>query len=502
MRARIIAGILLLSSILVVGLWIWLTPGVSSQVKETPPANASVPLAPRVKGEDEGIWAIENQLIPPFLPTDRTASQRGVLSRMKELRVPAVSIAVVRNAELSWARAYGNADVSNGRPATIKTLFQAASLSKPVAAAAALTLVQDGKIALDEDVNQKLTSWRVPPAETTNAFRKITLRRLLSHSAGLTVDGFPGYPSDKPQPTLRQVLDGQAPANTKPVRLELEPGLQYRYSGGGYEVVHLLIGDLTGSRFEDVVRERILQPLEMADSTYNLSDGTPRDPATGYNGEGKPLDGGYYIYPELAAAGLWTTPSDYARFGAELQRARQGRSKRVLSRDIVGEMLSEQMKPAGLGFELRDGVAKWFLHTGMNAGFQSLALFNDGGDGIVVMTNSDTGMILARELVATIARAYGWNDYYPEERPTVATTPEKLKEYAGSYSAGRFGTIVVEARGDRLLIGTQSRPSIEFFPESDSLFFPETPGYKAKFRRNFFGNVSAISFGRMVAPKS
>jgi CubicO group peptidase (beta-lactamase class C family) len=501
MRARIIAGILLLSSILFVALWIRFTPGVSSQVKETPSANANVSVVPRVKGEDEGIWAIENQLLPPFLPKGRPASQRGVLSRMKELRVPAVSIAVVRNAELRWARAYGSADVSSVRSATTQTLFQAASLSKPVAAAAALTLVEDGKFALDEDVNQKLTSWKVPASET-NAFRKVTLRRLLSHSAGLTVDGFPGYPSDKPQPTLRQILDGQPPANTKAVRLELEPGLQYRYSGGGYEVVHLLIGDLTGSRFEDVVRERILQPLEMANSTYDLSGGTPRDLATGYTGEGKPLEGGHYVYPELAAAGLWTTPSDFARFGAELQRARQGRSSRMLSRDIVVEMLSEQMKPAGLGFELHEGAAKWFFHTGMNAGFQSLALFNEGGDGIVVMTNSDTGMILARELVATIARAYGWNDYYPEERPTASTTAEKLKEYAGSYSAGRFGTIVVEARNDRLLIGTQSRPSIEFFPESDLMFFPETPGYKAKFRRNFLGNVSAISFGKMVAPKS
>lgn len=501
MRARIIISILLLSSALMAVLWIRLTPDVHSQAKAPSASEVSVSVKPRAQGEDEGIWAIENQLIPPFLGKNHPVSQRGVLSRMKELKVPAVSIAVVRNTQLSWAKAYGVATVSSGRPATPQTLFQAASLSKPVAAATALTLVQDRRIALDEDVNQKLTSWKIPAADT-NMFRKVTLRRLLSHSAGLTVEGFPGYTSDKPLPTLRQILDGQAPANTAPVRLQLEPGLQYRYSGGGYQVVELLISDLTGSEFEDVVREKVLQPVEMADSTYDPANGPPRDLATGYTGEGKPLEAGHYIYPELAAAGLWTTPSDYARFGAELQRARQGRSTRVLSREMVTEMLSEQMKPAGLGFELRDGVAKWFLHTGMNAGFQSLALFNQGGDGVVVMTNSDTGMILARELVATIARAYGWNDYFPEERPTVATTAEKLKEYAGSYSAGRFGTIVVQARNDRLLIGTESRPLVEFFPESDLMFFPETPGYKARFRRNILGNVSAISFGKLVAPKS
>ena len=501
MRARIIVGILLLSSLVLISLWVRLAPDVHSQGEAPATAKANVSVRPRAKDEDEGIWAIENQLVPPFLAKDRLVSPRGVLSRMKELRVPGLSLAVVRKGELSWTKAYGVADVSNGRAATIHTLFQAASLSKPVAAVAALSLVQSGRISLDEDVNQKLVSWKVPDSET-NVFRKVTLRRLLSHSAGLNVEGFPGYPSNAPQPNLRQILEGQSPANTPPVRLQFEPGLQYHYSGAGYEVVQLLINDLTGSRFEDVVQEKVLQPLEMADSTYDPTSGPPHDLAIGYTGEGKPIEGGHYVYPELAAAGLWTTAADFARFGAELQRAREGRSTRVLSRDTVTEMLSEQMKPSGLGFELHDGAAKWFLHTGMNLGFQSLALFNDRGDGVVVMTNSDTGMILAREVVATIARAYGWNDYYPQERPSVSITAEELKEYAGSYSAGRFGTIVVQARNDRLLIGTESRPSIEFFPESDLMFFPETPGYKARFRRNFLGRVNAISFGKLVAPKT
>lgn len=456
---------------------------------------------PKAAEGDPGLRAVETALVPPFQARGLAVPHRPLESRMTELRVPAVSVAVVRGGGIAWAKAYGEADRAARRPATTATRFQAASISKPVAAVAALALVERGVLRLDEDVNARLVSWQVPASEKT-ASRKVTLRWLLSHAAGLSVEGFPGYPRGQPLPSLREVLDGRTPANSPPVVSELWPGLQYRYSGGGYQVVQALVTDAAKRPFAEVVRELVLDRAGMTSSTYDgPPDGGDAGWAAGHKGDGTTLAGGSYDYPELAAAGLWTTPADLARLGIELQRALAGHSARLVTRATAAEMLTEQMKPAGLGFELREGAARWFLHTGVNAGFQSLALFSTAGDGVVIMTNSDTGLILAHEIVATLAGAYGWTDYLPEVRPAITMTAEALREYAGSYPTTRFGTIVVEARADRLVVRTDSRPPIEFYPESPRLFFPETPGFKARFERGWLGGVRSIAFGRLVVAK-
>jgi CubicO group peptidase (beta-lactamase class C family) len=450
---------------------------------------------------DPGIEAIESGLLPPITAKGHKIPRRPITARMKELRVPAVSIAVLRNSTIRWAKAYGLADAAAGRPATPETRFQTASISKPIAAAAALALVHRGLLSLDEDVNTRLTSWKVPINDFT-AVSKVTLRRLLCHAAGLSVEGFPGYTPGKPLPALWQILEGAAPANTPAVQPQLQPGLQYHYSGGGYEVVEMLIDDVTHSRFEDVVERYVFKPAGMIHSGYRIPQSDPEwETATGYDGALSPLPGSHYIYPELAAAGVWSTPTDIAQFGGEIQKAATKGSSRLLPRELAVEMLSEQMKPSGLGFELKEGDRKWFGHTGMNAGFQSIALFSTDGDGLVVMTNSDTGFVLAHEIVATLARVYGWSDYYAEERPAIAMKPDVLKQYAGVYPTKRFGTIRVEARRDRLLISTETRPPVEFFPESPRLFFPETPGYKARFAPGFFGGIKSIAFGRLVVAR-
>lgn len=463
---------------------------------------AWMPLAVHASAEDQGRHAVETALVPPFQARGHAVRRRVLDARMRELRVPAVSIAVVRRGELAWAKAYGEADRSTRRPVSTSTRFQAASISKPVAALAAMALVERGVLKLDEDMNARLVTWQVPASEKT-ASRKVTLRRALSHAAGLSVEGFPGYQRGGPLPSLRDTLEGRAPANNPPVRSELWPGLQYRYSGGAYQVVEALVADVTRKPFADVVGELVLERAGMTSSTYA---GPPRDGdhgwAAGHKGDGSTLPGGSFVYPELAAAGLWATPTDIARLGIELQRALAGRSTRLVTQATAAEMLSEQMKPAGLGFELRDGAARWFLHSGVNAGFQSLALFDTTGDGVVVMTNSDAGMILAHEIVATLAGTYGWTDYLPEVRPSVVLTADQLREYAGTYPTTRFGTIVVEARHDRLVVRTESRPPVEFFPESPRLFFPETPGFKARFERGWLGGIRSIAFGRLVVPKN
>ena len=325
--------------------------------------------------------------------------------RMKELNVAGVSMAVISDYKIEWAKGYGLADVEKALPVGTDTLFQAGSISKPVAAVAAMKLVEQGKLSLDEDVNAKLKSWKVPENEFTIA-EKVTLRRILSHSAGLTVHGFPGYVSGVPIPAVPEILDGKPPANTAAVRVDLIPGTQFRYSGGGYTIAQLLMQDVTGLPFAAMMRDFVLLKAGMTRSTYEqpLPASLSGQAATGYVHE-KPVPGRYHTYPEMAAAGLWSTPSDLARFTIEIGKSMEGRSNRILLRASVDRMLREEQKPYGLGFAL-DGTR--FAHGGVDEGFQSELMSTRDGHGAVVMTNSDHGGQLAQEIIEAIAAVYQW----------------------------------------------------------------------------------------------
>lgn len=221
---------------------------------------------------------------------------------MSAYRVPGVSIAIIHNGSIEWAQGFGAAQVGGG-PVTTETLFQAGSISKPVAAMAALHLVEKGTLALDSDVNQALTSWKIP-ASAAAPGAVVTLRELLSHTAGLTVHGFPGYAAGTPIPTLVQVLDGEKPANTAPVRLEAAPGSRWKYSGGGYTVMQQLLLDVSHQPFPKLMHDTVLAPIGMTRSTYEqpLPTELRSGAATPYKANGAPVEGGFHIYPEMAAA--------------------------------------------------------------------------------------------------------------------------------------------------------------------------------------------------------
>jgi CubicO group peptidase (beta-lactamase class C family) len=326
--------------------------------------------------------------------------------RLKAHKTPGVSIAVVEGGKIEWARGYGAASASDGRPVGTGTLFQAASISKPVAAMVALRLVEMGKLSLDEDVNLKLRSWKVPENEFT-VKEKVTLRRLLSHMAGLTVHGFPGYAVGAAVPTLRQVLEGTKPANTPPIRPDIVPGSVQRYSGGGYEVMQQLVEDVAGKPFPEIARTLVLHPLGMSRSTYQQPLPARLAPAaaTAHDGNGAAIAGKWHTYPEMAAAGLWTTPSDLARVILEIQKP-----GKVLKAATVNEMLTPALKNYGLGFVVgeKEG-ARTFSHDGANRGFRCMLFaYRDSGRGAVVMTNGEGGRELASEVLRSIAREYGW----------------------------------------------------------------------------------------------
>jgi CubicO group peptidase (beta-lactamase class C family) len=336
-----------------------------------------------------------------------------IAAEMKDHHILGVSLAVIENSEIRQAKGYGFTDQSGTTPVTTSTLFQAGSVSKPVAALGALRLVEGGRLSLDENVNRRLKDWKVPENDFTKD-EKVTLRRILSHSAGLTVHGFPGYAVGAPIPTLVQVLDGAKPANTAAIRVDVVPGSTSRYSGGGYTLMQKMMIDVTGKSFPEFMQEAVLRPLRMAASSYEqpLPNDRARAAATGYYQDGKQVKGKWHIYPEMAAAGLWTTASDLARFAIGIQQALAGKSNPVISQPMTRQMLTAQKGESGLGLGL-DGSGKTlhFSHGGRDEGFDTfLMAYAESGQGVVIMINANDDSGAVRRMVDAVRREYNWPD--------------------------------------------------------------------------------------------
>ncbi len=344
-------------------------------------------------------------------PAEAAPDRERVLALLAEHRVPGAGIALIEGGKIDWVLGYGVREAGRAEPVTRATLFQAASISKPVAAFAAMRLVDQGKLRLDDDVNTWLTSWRVPQ----NAFTRqqpVTLRLLLSHRAGVIVPGFPGYPAGAQVPTLLEVLEGKLPANTPAIVVDMPPAWSFRYSGGGFCILQQLLVDVTGAPFDVVMESLLLAPLGMASSTYRqpLPEARRSEAATGHQSRGA-IEGRWHTYPELAAAGLWTTPEDLARFNLAVSRAWRGESPDVLSRELACEMLTRQGAGSyGLGLIVRGtGRAMSFSHDGVNAGFESrLVGFPATGQGAVIMTNANGSKPLIEALMDLLRAEYRW----------------------------------------------------------------------------------------------
>jgi CubicO group peptidase (beta-lactamase class C family) len=332
---------------------------------------------------------------------------------MERFGVPGVSLAVIKDGRIDIAKAYGQADVTAKSPVTPETAFQAASISKPVTAFAVMRLVDAGKLSLDENVNRYLKSWKVPENEFTRD-RPVTLRALLSHPSG-TGDGFgfPGYHPASEKPTLVQILNGDKPSNVGRVFWERPPFTAFKYSGGGTVVVQLLLTDALGKPFHELMRELVLEPFGMTNSTYEQPLPALRDAnaARAHDGRGRSMDAKWHVYPEQAPAGLWTTPTDLAKLAIELQKALRGDSK-ILSRAAAQEMVTPVgTGPYAVGFSIERRNEGWYFgHGGSNWGFQcNLLAHRLKGYGLAVMTNSDSGGRLLGELETRVAAAYNWD---------------------------------------------------------------------------------------------
>jgi CubicO group peptidase (beta-lactamase class C family) len=418
---------------------------------------------------------VEAGLLPAVAIRGRPRASMALADRMEHYRVPGVSVAVVDGGRIVWARGYGVAEAGGECAVDERTLFQAASISKPVTALVVLMLVERGLLDLDEDVNWRLRSWRLPESPMTSE-RRVTLRRILSHTAGLSLSGIPGYAPGTPLPTLNQLLDGLPPATNAPVRVEREPGSAFQYSGGGYCIAEQLITDVTRREFPDLAKEMVLEPLGMTDSAFAQPLPPKLEPraATGHGSGGVPMPGRWLVPSGVSAGGLWTTPSDLARFAVELQRAHAGRSK-LLGRALAKEMLTAQdASHVGLGPWMEgERTSARFYHTGSNLGYRArLVGYPQGGSGAVVMTNGENGELLCIEVLNAIASVYGWPDYIVEKE--IADVDRTgFASFAGEYEIVGGYRLTVRHEDGRLFASAPGYGAGEMHPASETSFFVE-----------------------------
>jgi CubicO group peptidase (beta-lactamase class C family) len=443
---------------------------------------------------EKRIQNIQDGLLPAVFIKDEPGQTSKLADRMASLHVPGVSVAVIHNGQIEWARGFGVTKIG-GPPVTPETLFQAASISKPVTALAVLRLVQAAKLDLDTDVNRYLKTWKVPDNDFT-AKTKVTLRELLTHTAGMTVHGFPGYASNEQLPTVIQVLNGEKPANTSAIRVDTTPGTTWRYSGGGYVIVQQLLEDVTGKPFPKLMQELVLGPMGMTHSTYEQPLPATRlaEAAMPYHEDGQPVAGGPHTYPEMAPAGLWTTPSDLARYAIEIQKALAGKSDKVLSAATARQMLTPGMNHWGLGPGTGGSSEHaYFTHGGANEGFRCNFIAYENGDGAFIMTNGDRGGEIAGEVLRAIAHEYNWPDFQPTERVLAKVDPKIFDGYVGSYRLAPTIVETVTRNGEKLYVQLTGQDKLEMFPRSDREFFLKEVDAQLTFEAGADGKATQLT---------
>jgi CubicO group peptidase (beta-lactamase class C family) len=452
------------------------------------------------------IRQVENGLTENIQTGD--SAPMNLAERMKHFKVQGLSIAVIKNYKVEFAKGYGFADTENKIPVSDKTLFQAASISKSLNSLGVLKLFKDRNLDLYADINTYLKSWKFP-YDSTSRGKKINMANLLSHTAGLNVHGFGGYEAGKPLPSVIQILNGEFPANSDAVRSLFAPGTRQEYSGGGITISQLILTDITGQPYEKYLMEQVLKPLGMFSSTFAQPPIGIRQEllSAGYDGAGQMVNGKYHIYPEQAAAGLWTNPRDLAKYIIETQLAYQGKSAKILNQQNTKLRLSPYMNKNGVALgvfvEDYDGV-KYFGHGAGNAGFTGgyYGSFK-GGNGLIIMVNSDNGEII-QELINSISTVYGFKGLSKTKKVILAEVPERdLDSYLGNYQLSPELVLTVSREGKKVFVQATGQSRIEAFAESNNKFFFKTIQASMEFVTDGNGLIKEMIFiqGRTIHAK-
>lgn len=412
--------------------------------------------------------------------------------RMKHYGVPGMSIAVIDSFKIAWVKSYGVMDTATKQPVTDSTLFQAASISKPVFAMAALKLAEMGAVDLNADVNTILRSWKIPENEFT-ATEKVTLKRLLGHVAGTTVHGFPGYAQGEPLPTMVNILNGEAPANTPPIVVDQIPGSDWRYSGGGFCVASQVILDVKGGTIPQHMHDLVLGPLGMSRSTYEqpLPARMAHNAASGYVPDGSMTVGRWHIYPEISPDGLWTTATDLARFVIDVQRTMASDSGKVLKRPTAQQMVESFVDPhGGVGFSLIDlHGERYFEHGGWNEGFCGEIIGHvESGKGVVILINANQPEFM-HEVVRSVMRAYDWPGVQAPHKQ-VPMDPAAMQALTGRYKGGSDNTVNIVVRDGKLFREPLREPATELVHIGEGVFVSRMDERRRRFIADSAGSMT------------
>lgn len=429
--------------------------------------------------------------------------QWTLAERMKYYHVKGISIVVIKDFKIDWAKGYGLADSLSGKPVDTNTLFQVGSISKAINGLGILSLVQNGKLDLNKDINEYLKSWKFP-YDSLSKGKRITLTNLLSHTAGLSVHGFPGYVAGDTIPSLIEILDGKPPANNRAVRSEFEPSLKYKYSGGGTTISQLIIQDVVQQPYHHFMRETIFVPLGMKTSSYEQppSIANKKLLATGHLTNGTAVVGNYHIYPEQAAAGLWSNPSELAAYVIEIQKSLLGKSNKILSKEMATQYVMpynfNYLTPypdeeVALGvFSQKTGGERYFTHDGSDRGFKAKFIGSiKNGYGAVLMINSDSREIL-EEVVNAIALTYNWKKFLEPDKTVIKVKDDILNAYVGKYLFEKDPMSIIK-EGDKLFIKV-NKIKMQMWFTSETEFFVLEQRANSRFLKDALGKVNGFIY--------
>lgn len=446
---------------------------------------------------------IENNLMPPIILKEQNFGSQtwNILDRMEHYNIPGVSITIILDGDIQHTLTHGHTTSSNQENAQSldkETLFQAASISKPVATIGLMQLVEKHNIDIDLPVNTFLKTWKIPENRFTEK-TPVTVRHLLTHTGGTTVGGFNGYHTSSPIPNTAQILDGTPPSNSDPVVVDTIPGSIWRYSGGGYTIIEKLVEDLSGQTFEEYMNENVFNPLGNVRSTFTqpLPEHLHSNIAFGHKGDGNVVDGKWHNFPEKAAAGLWTTPHDLAQINLSFLRALRGSKDEIISPKSAMMMMTSHKNNWGLGFSLigtKDSL--WFSHGGSNYGYRcNMFTSPNKNAGVVIMTNGNRGAGLYSEILRSISKVYNWDIYQPQIKNVINLTAEDTHLLSGKYThlPDPKYTINVEEI-DSILYVTQTWNDVHFpiYPETQLEFFEKIDGVTFVFNKHTDGSINEI----------
>ncbi|MCF6293585.1 MAG: beta-lactamase family protein [Robiginitomaculum sp.] len=439
--------------------------------------------------------AIENNLIPAVEFGGAQMNDMTVQSRMEHYGSSAFSISVINDGQIVWTKAYGTYLRDGERPISINTRFQAASLSKAIAGLGVMKLVDEEKIELFAPVNQYLQSWRLPQSKF--AAVPITVNNLLSHTAGVSTPSFSGYGANADLPNINQILDGLPPANSLAVEVSIMPG-EYQYSGGGYMVLQKIIEDISDKSFEEYMQGALFAPLGINQTSFDviMPNDKANDIAPGMSWSGHTYDEGWWIYPEKAAAGLWSTPNDLAVILNSYIAAYQGNENHFFSQGTAHLMAKEIDQKMGLGFGVHGtGKALHMDHAGWARGYRSyMVVFPETGDGAVLMANGNGSHRLIQEMTRSIAKEFAWPAFKSQKLTRANWTFEQLNELAGNYRMNPAGFVIsLAVKDDYLILSTPRGTNYTVYPTGENELVIIEDGLRIPVNRE--GNISLSMWG-------